>query len=95
MRQSWHIIRRLAMGLVLIAVSAAVLLISDWDRGKRSQASLPRIAIFQYSSQIILDEGVRGMLDALRDHGYVKDRTIRLQRFNAENDLPTANSIAR
>lgn len=95
MEQSWHIVRRLGMGLVLIAAAAAILLISDWNRGKRPAASLPRAAIFQYSSQSILDEGVRGMLDALRHHGYVEGRTIQLQKFNAENDLPTANSVAR
>ncbi len=95
MERSWHIVRRLAIGLVLIAASAALLLISDWNRGKRPTAGLPRVAIFQYSSQAILDEGVRGMLDSLRDHGYIRDRSIQLQMFNAENDLPTANSIAR
>lgn len=95
MKQSWNIARRLGLGLVLIAACAAVLLISDWNRGKPPAASLPRVAIFQYSSQIILDEGVRGMLDALRDHGYVQGRTMQLQKFNAENDLPTANSMAQ
>lgn len=95
MEQPWRIVRRLGMGLALIAASAAVLLISDWDRGKRVPATLPRVAVFQYSSQIILDEGVRGILDALRDHGYVQGRTMQLQMFNAENDLPTADSMAR
>ncbi len=95
MAQSKHIARRLSIGLVLIAASAAVLLISDWDRGRRPAASLPRVAIFQYSSQIILEEGIRGMLDSLRDHGYVDGRTMQLQKYNAENDLPTANSVAR
>ncbi len=95
MKTSRQILRRLGLGFVLIAASAALLLISDWNRGRRpAVADLPRVAIFQYSSQIILDEGVRGMLDALRDHGFVEGRTIQLQRFNAENDLPTANSMA-
>ncbi len=94
MERSWHIARRLGMGLVLIAASAGVLLISDWDRGRRRTASLPRVAVFQYSSQVILDEGIRGMIDSLHDHGYVEGRTMQLQRFNAENDLPTANSMA-
>jgi putative ABC transport system substrate-binding protein len=95
MKQSLHIVRRLGLGLILIAASASVLLVSDWDRGKRPAAALPRVAVFQYSSQVILDEGVRGMLDALRHHGYIKDRTMQLQIFNAENDLPTANSMAQ
>jgi putative tryptophan/tyrosine transport system substrate-binding protein len=95
MTESLKDVRRLALGLVLIAVSAGVLLLSDWQRGARTGDRLPRVAIFQFSSQAILDEGIHGMLDALRDHGYEDGRTMMLQRFNAENDLPTANSIAR
>ena len=95
MKQSPQIVRRLGAGLLLIAVSAIVLLLSDWQRGKKPAASLPRVAVFQYSSQAILEEGIRGLLDALRDHGYEDGRTMQLRMFNAENDLPTANSIAR
>jgi len=95
MERPWRIVRRLGMGLALIAASAAVLLISDWDRGKRPSAKLPRVAIFQYSSQMILEEGVQGVLDSLRDHGYAAGRTMQLQMFNAENDLPTADSMAK
>jgi len=79
----------------LIVACSAVLLISDWNRGKRPAAKLPRVAIFQFNSQIILDEGIRGMLDALHDHGYIDGRTMQLQRFNAENDLPTVHSMAK
>jgi putative tryptophan/tyrosine transport system substrate-binding protein len=95
MVEPWHVFRRLGLGLALVAAAAAVLLISDWDRGKRPAASLARVAVFQYSSQPILDEGVRGMLDSLRDHGCIDGRSMRIQKYNAENDLPTANSIAR
>ncbi|MBP1608305.1 MAG: hypothetical protein H6Q04_540 [Acidobacteria bacterium] len=95
MKQSWHIARRLGLGLVLIAACASLLLISDWNQGRRSVNSLPRVAIFQFSSQIILEEGVRGMMDALRDHGYIEGRTMHLQMFNSENDVPTADSMAR
>ncbi|MCE5308285.1 MAG: ABC transporter substrate-binding protein [Acidobacteriales bacterium] len=95
MTESLKDVRRLALGLVLIAVSAGVLLLSDSQRGTKTAERLPRVAVFQFSSQAILDEGVHGMLDALRDHGYEDGRTMALQRFNAENDLPTADSIAR
>jgi putative ABC transport system substrate-binding protein len=95
MTKSLRDVRRLALGLVLIAISSGVLLLSDWQRGAKTAERLPRVAIFQFSSQAMLDEGIHGMLDALRDHGYEDGRTMSLQRFNAENDLPTANSIAR
>ncbi len=84
--------RRLFFGFALIAACAAILLFSD---RKQAASAVPRAAVFQFSSQKILDDGVRGMLDALRDRGYVEGRTIHLERFNSENDMPTANSIAR
>lgn len=94
MKQSWQSVQRLGLGVILIAVSAAVLLFSDRQRNKPA-AHFPRVAVFQFNSQAILEDGVRGLLDALRDHGYENGRTILLQRFNAEDDLPTATSIAR
>ncbi len=84
--------RRLILGFALIVLCSGMLLLSD---RKPPVSVVPRAAIFQFSSQKILDEGVRGMVDALRDHGYIDGRTIHLERFNSENDMPTANSIAR
>ncbi len=95
MNQAWPRIRRLGLGMGLIAICAAVLLLSDRQTAKRSTAQLPRVALFQFSSHTTLEEADRGLLDALRDHGYEDGRSMLLQQFNAENDLPTANSIAR
>jgi len=89
----WQSFRRLALGLALIAGTSAVLLLSDSQT--RKSGRLPRVALFQYSSQAILDEGIAGIIDALRDRGWEDGRTIEIQKFNAENDLPTATSIAR
>lgn len=94
MRRPWQNVRRLALGLALIAATSAVLLLSDSQKS-RDAGRLPRVALFQYSSQVILDEGIAGMVDALRDRGWEDGRTISIQKFNAENDLPTATSIAR
>src|SRR4030095_4939736 len=88
-------IQRLSLGLVLIALSSAVLLISDWGQRKGGTGRILRVAIVQHASQPVLDDGVRGMLDALAAEGFIDGRTIAIQRFNAENDLPTANTIAR
>jgi ABC-type uncharacterized transport system substrate-binding protein len=89
------VIQRLSLGFVLIAFSSAVLLISDWGQRKGGTGRIPRVAIVQHASQPVLDDGVRGMLDALAAEGFIDGRTIAIQRFNAENDLPTANTIAR
>jgi ABC-type uncharacterized transport system substrate-binding protein len=95
MAGTYSILRRLAMGASLIAACALLLLWSDANRARSPGTHLPRVAVFQFNSQAILDEGVQGVLDSVHDHGFVDGRTIRVQRFNAENDLPTGNSIAR
>jgi putative tryptophan/tyrosine transport system substrate-binding protein len=87
--------RRLGLGLGLIAASALVLLYSDAGQRRPARGALPRVAIMQYSSTQILDDGVRGILDSLRSHGYEAGRSMALDRFNAENDMPTASAIAR
>ena len=83
-------IRRLSLGFVLIALSSGVLLISDWGQRKGSGVRIPRVAVVQHASQALLDEGVSGMLDALAADGFVDGKNIHIQRFTAENDLPTA-----
>src|SRR5262245_20745660 len=90
------VFQRLSLGFVLIILSSAVLLISDWGQRKGGTAGrVPRVAVVQHASQSVLDDGVRGMLDALAAEGFIDGRNITIQRFNAENDLPSANTIAR
>ena len=86
--------KNLWLGLTLIVAASAVLLISDWSQ-RSSVGSLKRVAIVQHASQAALDEGVAGILDGLAAHGFVDGKTVSIQRFNAENDLVTANAIAR
>jgi ABC-type uncharacterized transport system substrate-binding protein len=88
-------VRRLSLGLFLIAAASSVLLISDWKQRRASTGHLPRVAILQHASQSIIDEGVRGILDALAGNGFSDRKTVLLSRFNAENDMATANAIAR
>jgi len=91
----WFAIKRLSRGLLLIAVGSAVLLLSDVRPTGADGKSLPRIAILQQASTVVLDEGIRGMLDALATQGYRDGETCIVTRYNAQNDLPTANAIAR
>jgi ABC-type uncharacterized transport system substrate-binding protein len=90
-----NVIRRLGLGFTLIALSSGVLLLSDWGQRKGSANRIPRVALVQHASQPLLDEGVAGILDALRAEGFIDGQNIRIQRFNGENDLPTSNTIAR
>jgi len=90
-----YVVKRLALGVILITLAIGILLFSDWNRRSESRRAIPRIAILQHASQPVLDEGVHGMLLGLAEGGFKEGETVAIQRFNAENDTPTENAIAR
>ena len=69
------VIKKLSLGVLLIAAAAAVLLGSDLaSRGDRSAAShsVFNVAIVQHASQVVMEDGLRGVLTALKARGYWK-----------------------
>src|SRR5262245_8793400 len=94
--------KRLSLGLALIAVASGILLYSDL---RSRQGSSPRtnqavqrpfrVALVQHASQVVLDDGARGVIEALAARGYAGPGKLLLRRYNAEGDLPTANAIAK
>ena len=90
-----YVVKRLTLGVVLIALAISILLLSDWNRRSDSRQAIPRIAILQHASQPVLDEGVHGMLQGLAEGGFKDGETVAIQRFNAENDTPTESAIAK
>ena len=100
-----HTIKRLSLGVSLIAVASAILLFSDAPRqpahrpanSTTTAANEPPIpvALMQMASQPILDEAAAGIIDALAENGYVDGQNLRLKRFNAEGDMATANAMAQ
>ncbi|HBA85649.1 MAG TPA: hypothetical protein DCZ95_16330 [Verrucomicrobia bacterium] len=91
----WHGLKRTSLGLILMALAASVLLLSDRPQRSARNNRRPRAAIFSFASRPTLDDSVRGCLDALAVRGFEPGLTMDLERFNAENDLPTANGIAK
>jgi putative ABC transport system substrate-binding protein len=89
----WFVVKRLALGLVLIAGAAAVLLATDVRRSGRT--GMPRIGILQHASVPVLDDGVRGMIDGLSANGYRNGETASITLYNAQGEAATANAIAR
>lgn len=87
-------LKRLSLGVFLIAGLSALLLFSDTNR-MRGEHRLPRIAIFQHASTPVLDDGVRGMIAGLADQGFVDGSTAVITYFNAEGDITTANTISQ
>lgn len=94
--------RRLALGLFLIAALSAILLFADrshrTDLASASAASVETgrtIAILQHANTPVLDDGVRGVIDGLASRGYVEGGRFKIERFNAQGDMPTGIAIAK
>jgi putative ABC transport system substrate-binding protein len=93
-RVALTLVRRLGLGLSIIALASLALLLSD-SKHHSPRAGMPRLAIFQYNSNPNLDLGVRGLVDSLREHGWVDGRTMEVRFFNPEGDVGTMNSTAQ
>jgi len=89
------VLKRLSLGVALIAAAAGILLYSDRGQRVHDRGDVPEIAILQFASRPLLDENVAGMIDGLAKAGFVDGKTITIRRFNAQNDMPTMNAIAR
>ena len=91
----WFAVKRLSLGMSLIAAASGVLLLTDVRPPGADGRPRPRIAILQQASTPVLDEGVRGMIDGLAEKGYRNGATADIKTYNAEGDFSTANAIAR
>src|SRR5215831_15857380 len=97
-------LRRLALGVALIALAAGVLLYTDRGSRNRSRRVLSaqapagkvlRVALVQHASLSVLEQGAEGLLDALAQRGYADGGRLQIRRYNAEGDIGTANAIAK
>jgi ABC-type uncharacterized transport system substrate-binding protein len=88
-------LKRCLLGFALIALACAALLFSDWNHRTGGKSAIPKVALFQHVSQPLLDDGVAGFLDGLNAAGFIDGKNISLRKFNAENDIATANAIAK
>jgi ABC-type uncharacterized transport system substrate-binding protein len=87
-----EVLRRMWLGVLLILATSAFLLLSDT---KQRAGSTPRAAILQFSSLAALDDGARGLLDSLKEHGYDGKSKVIIDRFDAQNDSATSNAMAK
>ena len=77
-------LKKLTLGLCLIAGAAAVLLYSDLDsrRGEaHSQGRVVRVAMVQQISVSALDDGLTGAISALKDRGYSDGSRMILSKY--------------
>ncbi len=90
-----YALKRLALGLFLIALTSAILLFADRGHRKSGGGTAMRIAIVQHASTAVLDDGVRGVVDGLAARGYREGENLKIERFNAHGDMPTGIAIAK
>jgi putative tryptophan/tyrosine transport system substrate-binding protein len=96
----WFAVKQLALGIVCILLASALLLVSDLGRRTGTlAASRPngprRVAVLQFASTPPLEDGARGLLDALNELGFRDGGRMRLTWYNAEADMAVANAIAK
>ena len=89
------VVKRLALGFVLIFLASTVLLLSDIGRRKAAARSVPHIGLLQHAATPLLDDGTRGAVDALAENGFVEGKSVVIDKFNAHGDISVGNSIAR
>ncbi len=88
--------KRLALGILLIALASAILLVADRERRAPAERRALKIAIFQHADSAIMEDGVRGMMDGLSARGYrAGEGGVTIDRFSAQGDMPTGMTIAR
>ena len=90
-------LKKVSLGVFLILGASGVLLYSDLGsriNSGRNVNRLLQVALVQQTSIPTLDEGIAGVLDALKDRGFVDGGRMVVHRYNAEGDIATANAIA-
>lgn len=86
-------LRRLLLGIALIAAAAAALVMTDQSRVTGRGEAARRIAIIQLSSIKALEDGAQGAARALSRAGFSAEGGSTVDRFNAEGDIGTLNQI--
>ncbi len=88
--------RKFFLGCAIVLAAAATLLFSDLGRRRNAEArKVFRVAIFQNSSRVILDQSSAGVLDGLREGGFTAGQNVEFTRFNPEGDAVDRAAIAQ
>ncbi len=90
-----QMVKRLGLGTVLIVLAAACLLLSDWQQRAGHSGRITQIAIFQFNSVKLLEDGVHGLQARLKEKGIAEGPNYHFELFNAHDEMATANAIAR
>jgi ABC-type uncharacterized transport system substrate-binding protein len=94
-------IRRIALGIAVVAIASAILLLSDLQHRERAaaRAAMARktrtwtIYFVQYNDVIDVKDAERGVLDGLTEAGLVNGRDYEVQILNAQGDMATVSAL--
>ncbi len=90
-RKIIYVFSKLAPALTLIFCASAVLLFFSAAPVKRSQFS--KLAIVYYSDTPISEDGIRGIKDGLKNHGYEESKNYKAYVYSAHSDSAALNGI--
>jgi len=94
-------LKSLGLGFLLIFLAAGLLLYSDLGSRHRNArvataaSRVFRVALVQHAALPAIDDGVKGIMEALQSRGYAHGGRLLLRQFNAQGDMSTANAIAK
>jgi ABC-type uncharacterized transport system substrate-binding protein len=86
--------KKIVIAILTLVIASSILLLFDIDNRKDASQKHTQIAIFKIASRIVLDDAEKGVLDALKENGFIDGKNCNIKRFSAEGDMPTANMIA-
>lgn len=90
-----YALKKLWPSILIIVAISFILIVTDSKREKGVTIERQKkVAVFKLSSRQTLDDTERGYIDGLAEKGYRDGEKISIIRYNAENDLPTAYTIA-
>lgn len=93
-------IRRIALGIAILAAASAILLLSDLQHRERAAARNAlnkkrtwKIFFVQYNDVIDVKDAERGVLEGLRESGLEAGRDYEVKILNAQGDMATVSAL--
>ena len=92
------VIRRISLGLILIALTSGALLISDLGNRKGNLASRGpvkkwKVTLIEFNNAAEVEETEQGVRIGLKESGLVEGRDYEIAMLNAQGDMATVSSL--
>lgn len=93
---AWRTLKRLSVGISLIAVASGILLVSDWGQRNRGAAAATGVSerrrvfkagVVYFARDVGTDLCVQGLVDGLRASGFEEGRNLQVLRSDAQGEM--------